>query len=120
MVMCTGDCFNCPYDDCISTWHIDDYALTERTDRIIKGKKVTPLLLEAMENHRNDMLARYEQNLKAGAELIEWRKSKGMSRTELSRAVGMSDKAVYSWERGNIRPRYDLLEKAFPGEFHAT
>lgn len=46
----------------------------------------------------------------AAALLDEWIKSKGIERTELARALGVSEQLLYQWRSGRSRPSHETAQ----------
>ena len=126
---CSENCFECPYDDCILDDEItlDDMALSREIDAAIKPKTrkeetIAAYQREYYEQNRESIAAKQreyrEQNRESIAayqrRIYDARKALGYSQSELGRLVGVSQRIISYWERGEVPADWELLMKALP------
>lgn len=117
MSVCSMDCLNCPFEDCINDEMTAKEYYEANREKILAQQREYRKANREMINES----ARYgrERNKRIYAEICRKiraeRLSLGLTQREVAEICGISIKRVGAFEVGTIRPRVDLLAKALPG-----
>ena len=64
---------------------------------------------QIMEHRQNGRMRGYMDQVKIGKFIADLRKEKGLTQRELAETMGVSDKTISKWERGNGMPEMSML-----------
>ena len=125
--VCTRDCFNCPFPDCV----IDEMDAAERKahrdmdkDLIAdpEKKRIAAYQKAYYEANREEIAAykkayyeaNREENLRFGQAIRQARKAHGLTQASLGRLLSVGATSVSRYESGELAAPRDKLTELFP------